>query len=387
MSSEASNGNGCNTRCWACNVELLVPEIAEGQYAHEYKCGWCGAFNYWPLTNGSGALPPKHTTNGATYTYQKQYNRGFLGYLDRIFDRAESCVDTVFPDSCLVVLNAAMRGTIFIIVIILVFSMGVVGPVVLLPGIFEGWRKWLTQGISAFLFYNVAFNFVASSMRDAGNVADYFQTIRTEVQQYSFDNFKYCARCKEVKPPSAHHCRICGKCVVDMDHHCPFINNCVGRSNLRSFILFLIWILLSVLYALPFLLLYLFIHRQIIFQTYNAVSRYYSRLLGWSSILSIAPGILIQLAHTNWRILLAIYLTLICAVSVLAVGFLLHGQLSLALRGEYYINTLQSGQRTISYSYSFRNLQRVFGNEKPIFWLLPRWQNPCILERQQKKGS
>ncbi|WIA38298.1 hypothetical protein OEZ86_001638 [Tetradesmus obliquus] len=39
-------------------------------------------------------------------------------------------------------------------------------------------------------------------------------------------------------------------CVVDMDHHCPFINNCVGRGNLRPFLLFLLWTILAAAYVL-----------------------------------------------------------------------------------------------------------------------------------------
>ena len=32
---------------------------------------------------------------------------------------------------------------------------------------------------------------------------------------------KYCKRCKAYKPPRAHHCSMCRRCVVKMDHHCP----------------------------------------------------------------------------------------------------------------------------------------------------------------------
>lgn len=32
---------------------------------------------------------------------------------------------------------------------------------------------------------------------------------------------KYCRRCKAYKPQRAHHCSICGRCIVKMDHHCP----------------------------------------------------------------------------------------------------------------------------------------------------------------------
>ena len=53
--------------------------------------------------------------------------------------------------------------------------------------------------------------------------------------------FKYCKECDQVKPPRAHHCHICGKCVLRMDHHCPWIGNCVGLRNHKLFWLFLLY--------------------------------------------------------------------------------------------------------------------------------------------------
>lgn len=50
---------------------------------------------------------------------------------------------------------------------------------------------------------------------------------------------RYCDKCKAVKPDRAHHCSVCGKCILKMDHHCPWINNCVSFTNYKCFILFL----------------------------------------------------------------------------------------------------------------------------------------------------
>ncbi|KAJ7123716.1 hypothetical protein C8R44DRAFT_980967 [Mycena epipterygia] len=33
--------------------------------------------------------------------------------------------------------------------------------------------------------------------------------------------YRWCARCAIVKPYRAHHCRVCGTCVLKFDHHCP----------------------------------------------------------------------------------------------------------------------------------------------------------------------
>ncbi|XP_054160008.1 palmitoyltransferase ZDHHC3-like [Oppia nitens] len=69
-------------------------------------------------------------------------------------------------------------------------------------------------------------------------------------------NWSVCSRCQMYRPPRAHHCRICERCVRKMDHHCPWINNCVGELNQKYFILFLvytgtacIYILLSIIWS------------------------------------------------------------------------------------------------------------------------------------------
>ena len=43
-----------------------------------------------------------------------------------------------------------------------------------------------------------------------------------------------CGKCNLLKPPRAHHCSVCGVCVMKMDHHCPSHGETVGSHNHRS---------------------------------------------------------------------------------------------------------------------------------------------------------
>ncbi|XP_005999387.1 zf-DHHC domain-containing protein [Latimeria chalumnae] len=63
------------------------------------------------------------------------------------------------------------------------------------------------------------------------------------------EDWTVCNRCETYRPPRAHHCRICRRCIRRMDHHCPWINNCVGELNQKYFIQFLFYTGLASLYA------------------------------------------------------------------------------------------------------------------------------------------
>ncbi|XP_061642879.1 palmitoyltransferase ZDHHC15B isoform X2 [Phyllopteryx taeniolatus] len=59
---------------------------------------------------------------------------------------------------------------------------------------------------------------------------------------------RFCDRCQVLKPDRCHHCSVCETCVLKMDHHCPWVNNCVGFSNYKFFLLFLFYSMLYCIY-------------------------------------------------------------------------------------------------------------------------------------------
>jgi DHHC palmitoyltransferase len=111
-----------------------------------------------------------------------------------------------------------------------------------------------------------------SGQRAAANISEHEPTARAlsvaacsraGVLQRAPKNLHACGhRCDKPKPPFAHHCSVCGFCVVDMDHHCPFLANCVGRGNLRPFLLFLLWVVVAMGYAIVVMALSLHKHRH-----------------------------------------------------------------------------------------------------------------------------
>ena len=66
--------------------------------------------------------------------------------------------------------------------------------------------------------------------------------------QSEYHDNKECEKCTGKatwKPQRAHHCRECGFCIHKMDHHCPWVNNCVGYRNMKYFLQFVLYIMLS----------------------------------------------------------------------------------------------------------------------------------------------
>jgi len=81
--------------------------------------------------------------------------------------------------------------------------------------------------------------FTSSAVRDNPPPPDYFQRLRSMLPGQTE---RICLKCRGApKPLRAHHCSVCGECILKMDHHCPWVATCVGFKNYKFFVLFVLW--------------------------------------------------------------------------------------------------------------------------------------------------
>lgn len=103
------------------------------------------------------------------------------------------------------------------------------------------------------------YNYAVAVFRDPGCVpSTYLPDIEDldnpvhEIKRKGGD-LRYCQKCSHYKPPRAHHCRVCKRCVLRMDHHCIWINNCVGHANYKVFFVFVVYAAIACIYSLALL--------------------------------------------------------------------------------------------------------------------------------------
>ncbi|XP_022743642.1 probable protein S-acyltransferase 16 [Durio zibethinus] len=117
--------------------------------------------------------------------------------------------------------------------------------------------------LNAVVFTGVAvmcvFNYSFAIFADPGRVPSSFmpdiEDSKVSIQEIKRKggDLRYCQKCSHFKPPRAHHCRVCKKCVLRMDHHCIWISNCVGHSNYKVFFVFIVYAVIACIYSLVLL--------------------------------------------------------------------------------------------------------------------------------------
>ncbi|KAI3470491.1 hypothetical protein Pfo_027154 [Paulownia fortunei] len=113
----------------------------------------------------------------------------------------------------------------------------------------------LNSLIFSFLACLCVFSFLVCVLTDPGGVPSGYvpdveenQVPDQEIKR-SVVHPRHCDKCSAHKPPRAHHCRVCRRCVLRMDHHCAWINNCVGHRNYKSFLLLVFYATVASIYS------------------------------------------------------------------------------------------------------------------------------------------
>ncbi|XP_022184419.1 palmitoyltransferase ZDHHC15 isoform X11 [Nilaparvata lugens] len=155
---------------------------------------------------------------------------------------------------------------------------------------------------------------------------------------------RYCDKCCVIKPDRAHHCSVCGECVLKMDHHCPWVNNCVSFTNYKFFILFLAYALL-----------------YCIFITLTSL-RYF--IMFWKGEL-IGMG--------RFHILFLFFIAAMFAISLVSL-FIYHCYLvmrNLSTLEAFRAPIFRTGEDKNGFNLGrYNNFQEVFGDNR-TYWFLP----------------
>lgn len=105
---------------------------------------------------------------------------------------------------------------------------------------------------------------------------------------FAYGQVTFCSKCNRHRPPRAHHCAVCDRCVLRYDHHCPWVGNCIGLYNVRYFLQYLIYLSLSSL-SIGLLSLFPLLH------SIHDVHLMVSTVMGLASGLAVGLFSLLQL--------------------------------------------------------------------------------------------
>ncbi|KAM8966433.1 palmitoyltransferase ZDHHC3 isoform 2-T2 [Pelodytes ibericus] len=206
--------------------------------------------------------------------------------------------------------------------------------------------------INGIIFNILAFMALASHLRamitDPGAVPkgnatkEFIESLQLKPGQVVYK----CPKCCSIKPDRAHHCSVCKRCIRKMDHHCPWINNCVGETNQKFFVLFTMYIALISLHAL----------------TMVGIHFLYCFEEDWTKCSSFSPPTTV------------ILLILLCFEGLLFLIFtsvMFGTQVHSICTDETGIEQLKKEERRWAKKTKWMNLKAVFGHPFSIAWLSP----------------
>lgn len=72
--------------------------------------------------------------------------------------------------------------------------------------------------VGHWLVINTIVHYYLAITKSPGFVVD----LKKELSTQETLSYKKCLKCGVLRPPRAHHCKVCQKCVVRYDHHCKY---------------------------------------------------------------------------------------------------------------------------------------------------------------------
>ena len=82
---------------------------------------------------------------------------------------------------------------------------------------------------------------------------NYKFTNKEEVKKYQI-----CKECNIIFPKTykVFHCSVCNVCIREYDHHCPCTGKCIGKNNLRTFYVFVTFLMIYILATFTTVVMY-----------------------------------------------------------------------------------------------------------------------------------
>lgn len=222
---------------------------------------------------------------------------------------------------------------------------------VVLPNTYSGGFWYYFHLIcGTFLMIQTTSNLVAILTVDTSIRGEFLSISKKTKSKWHF-----CSICETIVPPRAWHCNVCDICILKRDHHCMFTGCCIGHMNLRYFLMFIFYMMISSIYATYFNIFFLLKHLD-----------------------SFYPTLLLKLIFPLATIIFGIDISenqiylLISMINIFGMFFLLtmlyyHG--NLCAKGAV---TYEYRHNKFDYNLGFKqNFKEVFGERWFLTWLFP----------------
>ncbi|XP_030071358.1 palmitoyltransferase ZDHHC22 [Microcaecilia unicolor] len=171
---------------------------------------------------------------------------------------------------------------------------------------------------------------------------------------------------------NSHFCKLCGRMSLKRDHHCFFTGNCIGRSNVRYFLMFCLYTAFSCFYSLVAGVAYV--------SSLSAVS--FANPLAFLTLLPLSIPRFLSGALLGLEMFVILMLFLWLGIGLACAGFCCH-QLLMILRGKARYQVCK-GRLPLARSWK-ENLRHVFGKRWMLGLLLPVRNMDCETQQQKER--